>query len=78
MADLDVSVLPKTTSKSVDGAGGYGPLVGLTGDGDDVLEVEVVVEHDHVEGFGGGGDEQVGDLAAALASCRRILRSLVI
>ena len=32
-------------------------------------KVGVVVEHDQVEGFSGSSDEQIGDLAAALASC---------
>ena len=33
-----------------------------------MVEVGVVVEHDQVEGFSGSSDEQIGDLAAALAS----------
>ena len=44
-------------------------MAGLTGDGADLVEVGVVVEHDQVEGFSGSSDEQIGDLAAALASC---------
>ncbi len=40
---------------SVDRTGWYYPLVRLTGDRADVLEVGVIVEHREVERFGGGG-----------------------
>src|SRR5581483_1189040 len=51
---------------SVGRAGGDDPFAGLAGDGGDAVEVGVVVEHAQVTGLGGGGDQEVGHLAAAL------------
>jgi SAM-dependent methyltransferase len=56
---------------SVSFSGRYNPLSALAGDIGDQVEVAVVVEHSQVEGFAGGCDEQVGDLAASLAAVRQ-------
>ena len=52
----------------IDGAGWYDPLVGLTGDGADVFEVDVVVEHRKMQRFRCSGNQQVRKFASALAA----------
>jgi hypothetical protein len=50
---------------SVDGPGGDYPFAGLAGDPADQVEVRVVVKQDEAALLGRGGDQEVGDLAAA-------------
>ncbi len=50
---------------AVDGSGGDHPFAGLAGDPADQVEVRVVVKQDEVALLGRGGDQEVGDLAAA-------------
>ena|SRR5712691_6150455 len=50
---------------SVDGPGGDHPFAGLAGDPADQVEVRVVVKQDETALLGRGGDQEVGDLAAA-------------
>ena len=55
----------------LNGAGRDGPLAGLSGNRRDPVEVGVVVQDGEVAGLGGGGDQQVGHLAAPLMSARK-------
>lgn len=49
-------------------------MAGLAGASGDEIEVGVVVEHGDVELLGGGGNQQVGNLASALmARCQQSL-----
>lgn len=50
---------------SVDGPGGDYPFAGLAGDPADQVEVRVVVKQDEAALLGRGGDQEVGNLAAA-------------
>ena len=49
----------------MDGPGGDYPFAGLAGDPADQVEVCVVVKQDEAALLGRGGDQEVGDLAAA-------------
>lgn len=59
---------------SVDRPGRHNPFAGLTGRRSDQIEVAVVVQNGQAAGLGGGGNEQIWQLAPALVlGCKQAL-----
>ena len=55
---------------SINRARRHHPFARLARDGRDEIEVRIVMKHTDVELLGRGGNEEIWDLAAALAACR--------